>query len=633
MADTQTGAHHEFQAEVNRILDIVVNSLYSKREVFLRELISNASDACDRLRYEAQLDDSLMAEDPDLAITVSLDEKASRITVTDNGIGMSRDELVANLGTIAGSGTAKFAQQLAEAEKEKSKKERSDISVIGQFGVGFYAVFMVAGSVTVTSRKAGSDEAWTWTSDGRTGFDVAEAPDDTPRGTAITLEVKKDSKEFVAKHRLESIIRTYSGHIGLPVWVSAGGESHQVNEAAALWTRPKSAISEDEYTEFYRHVAHGFDEPWLTLHNRAEGVVAYTNLLFIPTSAPFDLFDPRRQHGVKLYVRKVFITDECEGLIPPWLRFLRGIVDSEDLPLNVSREVLQNNPVVERISKAIVKRVLAELAKKAKKDAESYGAFWETFGAVLKEGVYEDHQRRDALMPLLRFRTTTRDGWVGLDDYVAAMKEGQDSIYLLTGERLETMRANPMLEAFRAKGVEVLLLDHPVDEFWTMSVDAYEDKTFVNVARGDINLAAIASDGAEATTDEKEETGDITPLVAMLKLALENKVTDVRESKRLTDSACCLVVDEGEMSMRLQKLLQSSGQDAMAGKRILEINPGHALIRSLVERTRSEGSSRQIEDMAHLLLDQALIQEGELPQDPARFAQRMSDTMARAVAA
>lgn len=631
MAETQTGAHHEFQAEVNRILDIVVNSLYSKREVFLRELVSNASDACDRLRYEAQLDDSLMRDDPDLAITVSLDDKKSLITVTDNGIGMSRDELVANLGTIAGSGTAKFAQQLAEAEKEKAKKERSDISMIGQFGVGFYAVFMVAGSVTVTSRKAGSGEAWIWTSDGRTGFDVAQAPADTPRGTAITLELKKDSKEFADKHRLETIIKTYSGHIGLPVWVAAGGESRQVNEAAALWTRPRSAITEEEYTEFYRHVSHGFDEPWLTLHNRAEGVIAYTNLLFIPSSAPYDLFDPRRQHGVKLYVRKVFITDECEGLIPPWLRFLRGIVDSEDLPLNVSREVLQNNPVVDRISRAVVKRVLSELGKKAKKDAESYHTFWETFGAVLKEGVYEDHQRRDTILPLLRFRSTTRDGWVSLDDYIAAMKEGQDSIYLLIGDRLEAMRSNPMLEAFRAKDVEVLLLDHPVDEFWTMSVDAYEGKTLVNVARGDIDLSAIAGDDAGAVGKE-EETGDITPLIAMLKLALENKVTDVRESKRLTDSACCLVVDEGEMSMRLQKILQSSGQDALSGKRILEINPAHALIRSLVERTRSEGSSHQIEDMAHLLLDQALIQEGELPSDPARFAKRMSDTMAKAVA-
>ena len=630
MAETQTNGHHEFQAEVSRILEIVVNSLYSKREVFLRELISNASDACDRLRYEAQLDDSLVREDPDLRITVTLDEKKSLITVTDNGIGMGRDELVDNLGTIAGSGTAKFAGQLAEVEKNKAKKERSDVSLIGQFGVGFYAVFMVVDRVTVTSRRAGSQEAWQWTSDGRTGFEIAEAPADTARGTSITLELKKDSKEFASKHRVETVIRTYSGHVGVPVWIAEGGESRQINEAAALWTRPKSEIGEDEYTEFYRHVGRAFDEPWLTLHNKAEGVIAYTNLLFIPDTAPFDLFDPKRRHGVKLYVRKVFITDECEGLIPAWLRFLRGIVDSEDLPLNVSREILQNNPVVARISKAIVKRVLAELGKKAKKDPESYNAFWKTFGAVLKEGVYEDFERRDTLMPLMRFRSTTRDGWVSLDDCIAAMKEGQDAIYMLIGEKLESMRSNPMLEAFRAKGVEVLLLDHPVDEFWTMSVDAYEGKTLVNVSRGDIDLAAIET--AEGKTEAEDEAGDITPLIAMLKLALENEVKDVRESKRLTDSACCLVVDEGEMSMRLQKILRDNGQDSGSGRRILEINPRHTLVRSLVERTRSDGSSRQIEDMAHLLLDLALIQEGEFPGDPARFVRRMSDTMARAAA-
>ncbi len=624
MAETGTNERHEFQAEVNRILDIVVNSLYSKREVFLRELISNASDACDRLRYEAQLDDSLMKDDPDLAITVSLDGKNGRITVADNGIGMSRDELVDNLGTIAGSGTARFAERLAEADRDTG-----DVSLIGQFGVGFYAAFMVADRVTVTSRRAGADDAWQWTSDGRTGFEIAAAADDAPRGTGIILELKEDSKEFAEKFRVQSVIETYSGHIGLPVWLSEDGESRQVNEAAALWTRPKSEIGEDEYTEFFRHVNHSADEPWLTLHNRAEGVIAYTNLLFIPPSAPFDLFDPKRRHGVKLYVRKVFITDECEGLIPAWLRFLRGIVDSEDLPLNVSREVLQNNPVVARISRAIVKRVLSELATRAKEDAEAYAAFWETFGAVLKEGVYEDFERRDSLMPLLRFRSTTREGWVGLDDYVEAMKEGQEAIYMLMGEKLETMRANPMLEAFRARGIEVLLLDHPVDEFWTMSVDAYGDRRFVNVSRGDIDLSAIAA--AEGGDEDEGESGDTSPLIAMLKLALVNEVKDVRESRRLTESACCLVLDEGEMTLRLQKILRDHGQSADPGQRILEINPRHALIRSLAERTRSDGSSRQIEDMAHLLLDQALIQEGEPPGDPARFVQRMSDAMTRAV--
>jgi len=634
MAETSTGERHEFQAEVNRILDIVVNSLYSKREVFLRELISNASDACDKLRYEAQLDGALLKDDPDLRITITPDAKAKTLTVSDNGIGMSHDELVENLGTIAGSGTAKFAEQLAEAEKDKAKKEKSDVSLIGQFGVGFYAAFMAADEVTVTSRRAGSDEAWQWTSDGRTGFAIEAAPADTPRGTTITLTLKKDAKEFSEPLRVETIIKTYSDHVALPVWLAGDGAERQINEAAALWTRPKSEISADQYTEFYRHVGHSFDEPWLTLHNRAEGVIAYTSLLFIPSAAPFDLFDPARRHGVKLYVRKVFITDECEGLVPPWLRFLKGVVDSEDLPLNVSREVLQNNPVVAKISKALVKRVMTELKKKAEKDPESYLTFWEAFGQVLKEGIYEDHERREELLKLARFKSTAVDGWTGLDDYIERMKDGQDQIYMLTGDQAEVMKKSPMLEAFKARGVEVLLLDDPVDEFWTMSADSYLEKPFTSVSRGDIDLSAIGG-GDEASDDDKkdeEPAGDTAPLIAMIKLALEGQVKDVRESKRLTDSACCLVVDEGEMNMRLQKMLRATGQLGAEGERILELNPKHALIRSLGEKAKGSGASGDIEAMARLLLDQALILEGELPKDTAAFAQRMSEAMAKAVA-
>jgi molecular chaperone HtpG len=635
MADTSTGERHEFQAEVSRVLDIVVNSLYSKREVFLRELISNASDACDKLRYEAQLNSALLAEDSDLRITIAPDPKAKTLTVTDNGIGMSHDELVENLGTIAGSGTARFAQQLAEAEKDKSKKEKSDVNLIGQFGVGFYAAFMVADSVVVTSRKAGEDQAWRWSSDGRGTFEIEAAPADTPRGTRIEMILKKDAKEFSEPLRVRTIVKTYSDHVGLPVWINEDGKSQQVNEAAALWQRPKSDITADQYTEFYRHTAHAFDEPWLTLHNKAEGVIAYTSLLFIPNQAPFDLFDPARRHGVKLYVRKVFITDECEGLVPSWLRFLKGVVDSEDLPLNVSREVLQNNPVVAKISKALVKRVLGELKKKAEKDAEGYTTFWETFGQVLKEGIYEDHERRDELLKLARFRSSETDGWVSLDDYVGRMKEGQENIYLLTGDKTEAMRNSPMLEAFRAKGVEVLLLDEPVDEFWTMSADAYEEKAFVSVSRGDIDLSGIV--GKDGKKDEKADdsdktTGEIAPLIAMLKLALEGSVKDVRESKRLTDSACCLVVDEGDMNMRLQKMLRATGQLGMESERILEINAKHPLIASLAERAKGEGAGKAIEDMAFLLFDQAMILEGELPKDPAAFARRMSAAMSKAVA-
>ena len=627
------GERHGFQAEVGRILDIVVHSLYSKREVFLRELISNASDACDKLRYEAQLDAALLKDDPELKIAIAPDAKAHTLAVTDNGIGMSRDELVENLGTVAGSGTARFAAELERVEKEKAEGKPAGIGLIGRFGVGFYAAFMVADTVTVTSRRAGSDEAWAWTSDGRSGFEIAPAPAASPRGTTVLLALKKDAREFAEASRLEAVVRTYSDHVGLPVWLAADGASRQVNEAAALWTRPKSAIGDDQYKEFYRHTAHAFDEPWLTLHNRAEGTIAYTSLLFVPSSAPFDLFDPARRHGVKLYVRRVFVTDRCEGLVPPWLRFLKGVVDSEDLPLNISREVLQKNPLVARIARALTGRVLTGLKKKAEKDAEGYLAFWGAFGQVLKEGIYEDAERRPALLKLARFRSTAGEGWVGLDDYLARMKEGQEAIYTLTGEKAETMRANPMLEAFRARGVEVLLLDDPVDEFWTMSADSYEGKPLVGIGSGEIDLSGIAG-GTAAETDAtgEEKAADIAPLLAMIRLALGDEVKDVRASQRLTDSACCLVAEEGGMTMRLQKMLQATGQPAAPSGRILEVNPRHALVRALAVRAGGEGAGRDIDEMARLLLDQALILEGEPPRDAALFARRLSEAMARAMA-
>ncbi len=634
MADAVAAESHEFQAEVARVLDIVVNSLYSKREIFLRELISNASDACDKLRYEAQIDSALLKDDPDLKITIDVAPKAKTLTITDNGIGMSRQELIDNLGTIAGSGTAKFAASLAEAEKDKAKKEKSDVSLIGQFGVGFYAAFMVADKVTVTSRQAGSDEAWRWTSDGHGSFDIEEAPGDTPRGTSIELHLKKDTKEYAEGARVRHVVTTYSDHIGLPVWIHEGDQSEQINEAAALWTRPKKDITADQYTEFYRHVGHAFDEPWLTLHNRIEGVIAYTSLLFIPERAPFDLFDPARRHGLKLYVRKIFITDECEGLVPPWLRFLKGVVDSEDLPLNVGRETLQSNPVVTKISKALVKRVLGELSKKAEKAPDDYATFWEAFGQVLKEGIYEDADRRDELLKLARFRSTTADGWVSLDDYIARMKEGQTQIFTITGDDAEVMKASPQLEAFKAKDIEVLLLDNPVDEFWPMSATEYDGKPFTSATRGDIDLDALAGDKKDDDADkdkDDEPTGDMGALIAMVKLALGDKVKDVRQSKRLTDSACCLVADEGDLDMRLQKMLQAAGQGPGDTARILEINAQHKLIRAMADKARQDGSSKDVEEMAFLLLDQARIIEGDPPLDGAAFARRMADTMARAL--
>src|SRR5438270_1704180 len=455
-AETRT-----FQAEVSRLLDIVAHSLYSEKEIFLRELISNASDACDRLRYAALTQPDLAGEDSNFRVVLTPDKGARTLTVDDNGVGMSHDELIENLGTIARSGTAAFMANLGQ-DKDKGK----DVSLIGQFGVGFYSAFMVAETVDVISRKAGDGAAWRWTSDGKGEFTIEEA-EKAARGTTIVLHLRKDDEEFLDPHRLRHIVKTYSDHIALPILLKEGdpkdgGGEETLNAASALWTRSKSEITPEQYKEFYHHVAHSFDEPWLTLHARAEGKIEYTNLLFVPSSKPFDLFDPQRKNHVKLYVRRVFITDDCQSLLPPYLRFLRGVVDSEDLPLNVSREMLQNNPILSRIKSQLTKRVIGELAKKAADASAEYAKFWDNFGAVLKEGLYEDREHRDELLGLARFRSTTRDELVSLDDYVAAMKPGQDAIYTIHGDNLDVIKKSPQLEGFRARGVEVLLLTDPI---------------------------------------------------------------------------------------------------------------------------------------------------------------------------
>jgi len=460
---------HEFQAEVSRLLELVAHSLYSNKEIFLRELISNASDACDKLRYEALTRSELTDGDADLNIVIEADAKARTLSVRDNGIGMNHDELVDNLGTIARSGTAAFVDAL-------SGEQKKDTSLIGQFGVGFYSAFMVADKVEVTTRRAGESEAWHWVSDGKGAFEISPAPADTPRGTQVLLHLKKDQKEFLEPTRIRRIVTSYSDHIGLPILLDEGGETPaQVNAASALWTRSKSDIDAEQYKEFYHHVGHAFDEPWLTLHNRVEGKIEYTNLLFVPTMQPFDLFNPERKNHIKLYVRRVFITDDCEELLPGWLRFVRGVVDSEDLPLNISREMLQHNPVLTRIRSGLVKRVLGELKKKAGKDSEGYATFWDNFGAVLKEGLYEPNDNRDELLALARFRSTTQDSPTSLADYVSRMKEGQTDIFYITGDSAEAVSASPQLEAFRARGIEVLLLTDPVDEFWVPSIGSFED--------------------------------------------------------------------------------------------------------------------------------------------------------------
>ena len=627
MTESQTAPEtRPFEAEVGRLLEIVAGALYSEREIFLRELVSNASDACDRLRYAALTKAKLLKDDPELKVTVTIDKKAKTITVADNGIGMTHDELVADLGTIARSGSSTFIESL-------SGDAAKDVSLIGQFGVGFYAAFMVAERVEVVSRKAGKAEAWHWESDGKGSFTVAPAEGEHGRGTAVTLHLRKDAKEFLETARLRHIIKRYSDHIALPIVLAGGddGAGETVNAALALWTRPKKEIEPEQYTEFYRHAGHLFDEPWLTIHNRIEGKIEYTNLLFVPSTKPFDLFQPDRKPHVKLYVKRVFIADDCEELLPSYLRFLRGIVDSEDMPLNISREMLQNNPVVARIRAGLVKRVLSELEKKAKKAPEEYAAFWDNFGAVIKEGIYESRDNRERLLELCRARTTAGDGLVSLADYVERMPEGQDAIYYITGDSPEAAARSPQLEAFRAKGVEVLLLTDPVDEFWVPAVGVYREKPFKSVTQGGVDLGAIEGDAAaddDAAADrEAAPEGEMDTLIALFKLTLEDEVKDVRVSERLTDSPCCLVADEGDVDMHLQRLLHKHQGFDGETKRVFEINPKHPLVKALAERAGKDGAGDELADAARLLLDQARIVEGEPLPDQAAFAQRLSAMM------
>ena len=609
-----------FQAEVSRLLDIVAHSLYSEKEIFLRELVSNASDACDRLRYAALTEPALAEGDSGYRVTLTPDKSARILTIADNGIGMNREELIDNLGTIARSGTAAFMNQL-------SGDARKDMSVIGQFGVGFYSAFMVAEKVEVLTRKAGESQGWRWVSVGKGEFTV-EPLAQADRGARIIVHLREGEDEYLDPARLRQIVKTYSDHVGLPIILKEAGKDETINTASALWTRPRSEITAEQYKEFYHHVGHSFDDPWLTLHNKAEGVLEYTNLLFVPSTKPFDLFDPERKSRIKLYVRRVFITDEATDLLPAYLRFLRGIIDSEDLPLNISREMLQSNPMVARIRQQLTRRVLSELAKKAGEAADEYVKFWDNFGAVLKEGLYEDRDHRDELLGLARFRSTTRDGLVSLDDYVAAMKPGQDAIYTIHGDNLDVVKKSPQLEGFRARGVEVLLMTDPIDEFWVPTIGLYKEKPFKSATRGGADLDKMPlSEGAEETPPEPP--AKLASLIAIFKLALGESVKDVRSSARLTDSAVCLVADEGDMDMHLERLLKQHRQLDTASRRILELNPRHTLIERLAASVGEPGASDQLSEFAWLLLDQARIVEGEQLPDPPAFARRLAALLER----
>jgi molecular chaperone HtpG len=637
-----SAAVQPFEAEVGRVLDLVINSLYQHREIFLRELISNASDACDRLRYASLTEPGLLGDDPELKILITPDKAANTLTVKDNGIGMSRDELADNLGTIARSGTQGFMSQL-------SGDAAKDVHLIGQFGVGFYSAFMVATEVLVVSRRAGEEHGWQWRSDGRRGFTIEEMAEPAPRGTSVVLKLRDDAKEFLDEYRLRQIVRSYSDHIAVPILLqgeakadpgkqdaeAAAKEPEQINQASALWTRPKAEITDEQYKEFYHHVAHAFDDPWARLHVRAEGVVSYQALLFVPSTPPFDLYDPQRHHGVKLYVRRVFITGDLEGLMPRYLRFIRGVVDSEDLQLNVSRETLQHSPVLAKIRRDLVKRTLDELDRRAKADEADYQKFWQSFGAVLKEGMYEEHEQRERLLDLARFHSTAGDGRVSLADYLGRMKPGQDAIFTISGENLEALKASPQLEACRAKGVEVLLLSDPIDEFWLPAVHAYKDKPFRSLTRGDVDLSKIESPSKEEDEAEDGKVADdaIDRLIAVIKLRLGDKVQDVRRSSRLTESAVCLVAEEHGMDLRLERFLKQHQQIDQLSKRVLEINPKHALIKEMAARAADDGQKEALGDLAELLLDQARIVEGEPVPDPGAFSRRMSAFLTKGLAA
>jgi molecular chaperone HtpG len=611
-----------FEADVSKLLHMMVHSVYSDRDVFLRELISNAADACEKLRYEAIADPSLLGEDPQPQITITLDKEAGTLTVADNGIGMTAADMAETLGTIARSGTKAFMDRLS-ADKNGEGQQ-----LIGQFGVGFYSAFMVAGKVDVVSRRAGESDAASWSSDGLGTYTIAPAdPEQAPvRGTEVTLHLLEDAKSYAERYSVERIVKAQSGHVPVPIFIEETGsdeEARQGADGAALWTKPKSEISEEDYTDFYRSVAGQFDKPALTLHYRAEGRHEYSVLAFIPESKPFDLFDPDRNGRIKLYVRRVFITDEAE-ILPRYLRFVRGLVDSADLPLNMSREMIQDSPVLSAIQKGVSNRILSELEKMAVAEPERYAAVWENFGAVLKEGLYEDYARRDTLLGLARFKTTMSDGkWRSLKDYVASLRENQTAIYYATGTDLDRIADSPQVEGFKARGIEVLLLPDQVDSFWTTMGADFEGKPFKSVTQGaaDLSLIPLAEGGELANAGE-----DVTGFIAFAKDALAEYVSDVRVSDRLTTSAVCIVAPDNAMDLQLEKMLASAGRASERAKPVLEVNAGHTLIGKLAQ---SGASDDDLRDLSFLLLDEARIAEGEAPADPRAFVERLERLMAK----
>ncbi len=618
-----------FQTEVKQLLDLMIHSLYSNKEIFLRELISNASDAADKLRFEATTDDALFEGNSDLHVYISIDKDARTLTIRDNGIGMNRDEVIENIGTIARSGTKEFFGQLS-GDQEK------DAHLIGQFGVGFYSSFLIADKVTLTTRRAGltAEHGVQWISagDGEYSIETVEKAD---RGTEITLHLREDADEFLESFRLQSIIHKYADHIPFPIRMLGDAPATEegevteptietVNQASALWTRPKSELNDEEYNNFYKHVAHDFEDPMAHIHQKLEGKYEYTLLLYLPKRAPFDLWQAEAKHGVKLYVRRVFIMEANEELLPRYLRFVRGVMDTNDLPLNVSREILQKSPAMDAMKKGATKRVLGMLEEMARDKPEDYATFWSEFGNALKEGIIEDTTNKEKIASLLRFASTESDEQnVTLADYVARMKKGQETIYFITAESLAAAKGSPHLELFRKKGVEVLLMHDRLDEWLISHLTEFDGKQLQSIAKGELDLSGIASDGKTAEEDAKEQEEKAKaaePAIEKIKEALGDKVKDVRATNRLTESPACLVADQFDLSGNMERILKQAGQNIPDMKPILEINPDHALVTRLTKARKKE----LIADLSSILFDQALLAEGALPDDPAGFVRKVN---------
>jgi len=600
----------EFQTEVAKLLDIVVNSLYSEKYIFLRELISNASDACDKLKYWSLMNKDVAPKSGGYKIVITPDEKEKTLTVSDNGIGMNKEDLINHIGTIAKSGTADFVKNV--------KDNGSIVDLIGQFGVGFYSAFMVANKVEITTKKAGEKKAYLWVSDGLDGYEITETKKQS-NGTDIKLFLKDDAKDFADSIYLRHIIRTYSDHVEYPIVLNLGKAGEEtVNTASALWTRNKGEITDEQYKEFYRHISKNMDDPWLTLHFKAEGSIEYNALLYIPSTAPYDLFQPDRQQNLKLYVNKVFISDKIEGLMPAYLRFVKGVIDSSDLPLNISREMLQQNALLSKIKQGVVSRILKEL-KKRTKDYDDYLKFWNAFGIAFKEGIYEDFSNREEVASLSLFASTHDESRLTtLDEYIARAKEEQKAIYYITGDDVATLRHNPQLEAFKEKGIEVLLLNHPIDEFWTQVLTSYKTFAVKHISTADIDLKIERN-------EQKANEGDLKNLTDFMAELFKNEVGKVEISEKLTKSPAALNVENGQMSIHLERLMRNHQQQtAFASTRILELNPYHPLIIKLSEMVLSNENKNEVADVARLILDQAKIAEGETVSDAAFFSEKMS---------